>query len=56
MDNSDGKAQDTDLFSSLVHFLSVRCTCFIVGLITGLNSVIKKTHKGCIEIKALKIH
>lgn len=43
-------------FPSLVHFLSCRHTCCIVGLITGTNSVIKKIHKGCIEIQVLKIH
>lgn len=45
MDNSGDKAQDTDFFfTSLFQFLSGKHTCYIVGLITGLNSVIKKRY------------
>lgn len=56
MDNSAGIAQDADLFVSLVHFLNSRHTCFVVGLIIGLNSVIIKIHEDCIKIKVLKLH
>ena len=56
MDNSAGKAQVTDLFVSLVHFLKSRHTCFVVGLIIGLNSVVIKIHEDCIKIKVFRLH
>lgn len=55
MDKYAGKAQDTDLFVSSVLFLNSRHTCFVVGLIIGLYSVIIEL-RDCIKIKVFKLH
>jgi len=56
MNNSARKAHDTDLFVSLVHFLNSRHTCFAVGLIIGLNSVITKIILMQSSCKILKLN